>query len=206
MAYYGCFPFWNIIKLIKNHKHHQLVSFGWSFGGYISAEDRFVFAPHNIFNRLKDVEASYPWKGPSSKGSSSSWPFPLPGRCMPSLGTSPKAHHAPCAGNTVSQFQHKINLQLLNYTHAINCYSLLRCIVESSVTYYHIYNRLVVSTPLKHISPLGWLFPIYGKKCSKPPTRYSIKGTDAFKPYKSQRARSVKDRRRMAAQISEGMQ
>ena len=32
---------------------------------------------------------------------------------------------------------------------------------------------LVVSTPLKNISQLGWFFPIYGKKkCSKPPTRY----------------------------------
>ena len=31
---------------------------------------------------------------------------------------------------------------------------------------------LVVSTPLKIISQLGWLFPIYGKKtCAKPPTR-----------------------------------
>ena len=29
---------------------------------------------------------------------------------------------------------------------------------------------LVVWTPLKNISQLGWLFPIYGKKCSKPPT------------------------------------
>ena len=34
---------------------------------------------------------------------------------------------------------------------------------------------LVVSTPLKNISQLGWFFPIYGKrkKCSKPPTRYT---------------------------------
>ena len=32
---------------------------------------------------------------------------------------------------------------------------------------------LVVSTPLKNISQLGVLFPIYGgKKCSKPPTKY----------------------------------
>ena len=29
---------------------------------------------------------------------------------------------------------------------------------------------LVVSTPLKNISQLGIFFPIYGKKCSKPPT------------------------------------
>ena len=29
---------------------------------------------------------------------------------------------------------------------------------------------LVVWTPLKNISQLRWLFPIYGKKCSKPPT------------------------------------
>ena len=29
---------------------------------------------------------------------------------------------------------------------------------------------LVVSTPLKNISQLGLLFPIYGKKCLKPPT------------------------------------
>ena len=29
----------------------------------------------------------------------------------------------------------------------------------------------MVSTPLKNISQLGLLFPIYGKKCSKPPTR-----------------------------------
>ena len=35
------------------------------------------------------------------------------------------------------------------------------------------HNWLVVSTPLKNISQLGSLFPIYGKikKCSKPPTR-----------------------------------
>ena len=33
---------------------------------------------------------------------------------------------------------------------------------------------LVVSTPLKNISQLGWLFPIYGKikDCSKAPTSY----------------------------------
>ena len=33
---------------------------------------------------------------------------------------------------------------------------------------------LVVSTPLKNIRQLGWLFPMYGKikKCSKPPTSY----------------------------------
>ena len=37
----------------------------------------------------------------------------------------------------------------------------------------HKLNWLVVSTPLKNISPLGWSFPIYGKmqKCSKPPIR-----------------------------------
>ena len=29
---------------------------------------------------------------------------------------------------------------------------------------------LVVSTPLKNMSQLGWFFPIYGEKCSKPPT------------------------------------
>ena len=33
---------------------------------------------------------------------------------------------------------------------------------------------LVVWTPLKNISQLGWIFPIYGKKCSKPPTSYHI--------------------------------
>jgi hypothetical protein len=33
---------------------------------------------------------------------------------------------------------------------------------------------LVVSIPLKNISPLGSLFPIYGKKCSKPPIRYQF--------------------------------
>ena len=35
---------------------------------------------------------------------------------------------------------------------------------------------LVVWTPLKNISQLGWLFPIYGKiqKCSKPPTRVAL--------------------------------
>ena len=37
---------------------------------------------------------------------------------------------------------------------------------------------LVASTPLKNISQLGWLFPIYGKKhpCSKPPTRWCCVG------------------------------
>ena len=34
--------------------------------------------------------------------------------------------------------------------------------IELSVTMYD-YNWLVVSTPLKSISQLGWLFPIYGK-------------------------------------------
>ena len=38
----------------------------------------------------------------------------------------------------------------------------------------HVQNRLVVSTPLKN-SQLGWLFPIYGKTCSKPPTRKVIR-------------------------------
>ena len=32
---------------------------------------------------------------------------------------------------------------------------------------------LVVSTPLKSISQLGWLFPIYGTKCSKPPISHA---------------------------------
>ena len=32
---------------------------------------------------------------------------------------------------------------------------------------------LVISTPLKNISQVGWLFPIWeNKRCSKPPTRY----------------------------------
>ena len=36
---------------------------------------------------------------------------------------------------------------------------------------YHLLHCLVVSTPLKNISQLGWLFPIYMEnKCSKPPT------------------------------------
>jgi len=35
-------------------------------------------------------------------------------------------------------------------------------------------NWLVVSTPLKNISQLGLLFPIYGKKGSKPPTSTGI--------------------------------
>jgi len=34
------------------------------------------------------------------------------------------------------------------------------------------YDWLVISTPLKHISQLGLLFPIYVKKCSKPPNRW----------------------------------
>ena len=34
---------------------------------------------------------------------------------------------------------------------------------------YHIY-RTAPGRYLKNISQLGWLFPIYGKKCSKPPT------------------------------------
>ena len=38
----------------------------------------------------------------------------------------------------------------------------------------HVQNGLVVSTPLKN-SQLGWLFPIYGKTCSKPPTRKVIR-------------------------------
>jgi hypothetical protein len=32
----------------------------------------------------------------------------------------------------------------------------------------------MVSTPLKHISQMGLLFPIYGKKCSKSPTSSDI--------------------------------
>ena len=48
---------------------------------------------------------------------------------------------------------------------------------SSKPSYNHI--RLVVSTPLKNISQLGWLFPIFpniwkNKKCSKAPTRYTI--------------------------------
>ena len=40
------------------------------------------------------------------------------------------------------------------------------------------YHWLVVSTPLKNISQLGWWFPIHGKikKCSKPPTRPGSNG------------------------------
>ena len=42
---------------------------------------------------------------------------------------------------------------------------------------YNIFIWLVVSTPLKNMSQLGLLFPIYGKNmektCSKPPTRYA---------------------------------
>ena len=43
---------------------------------------------------------------------------------------------------------------------------------------------LVVSTPLKNISQLGWLFPIYGKikRCSKPPTSMYSFGTSPFLP------------------------
>ena len=43
------------------------------------------------------------------------------------------------------------------------------------IQYYIYIYCLVVSTPLKNISQLGWLFPIYGKikKCSKPPTKYT---------------------------------
>jgi hypothetical protein len=38
---------------------------------------------------------------------------------------------------------------------------------------YNIYNLLVVSTPLKNISQLGLLFPIYRNNTGlKPPTRY----------------------------------
>ena len=45
-----------------------------------------------------------------------------------------------------------------------------RYAIRCSINYW-----LVVSTPLKNISQLGLLFPIYGKiKCSKPPTNYSI--------------------------------
>jgi hypothetical protein len=35
---------------------------------------------------------------------------------------------------------------------------------------------LVVSTPLKNEGQLRLLFPIYGKKCSKPPTSLLIGG------------------------------
>ena len=42
-------------------------------------------------------------------------------------------------------------------------------------------NWLVGSTPLKHISQLGWLFPIFGKKkCSKPPTSERNIGWDDY--------------------------
>ena len=44
---------------------------------------------------------------------------------------------------------------------------------------YHFW--LVVSTPLKNISQLGWLFPIYGKKkCSKAPIRYHLYNLDMY--------------------------
>ena len=50
------------------------------------------------------------------------------------------------------------------------CQSLMLAICMNA---HHInHNWLVVSTPLKNLSQLGWLFPIYGKEsCSKPPTR-----------------------------------
>ena len=46
----------------------------------------------------------------------------------------------------------------------------------------HIKNSfwLVVSTPLKNLSQLGWLFPMYGKKCSKPPTRLIMAYKDSL--------------------------
>ena len=46
----------------------------------------------------------------------------------------------------------------------------------------HIKNSfwLVVSTPLKNISQLGWLFPMYGKKCSKPPTKLVMAYKDSL--------------------------
>ena len=54
------------------------------------------------------------------------------------------------------------------------------------IGYDQVYHWLVVWTPPKNISQLGWLFPIYWKmmkneKCSKPPTRserYCCFGTD----------------------------
>ena len=51
----------------------------------------------------------------------------------------------------------RISRALMTSRYAIRC----------SINYW-----LFVSTPLKNISQLGLLFPIYGKiKCSKPPTR-----------------------------------
>jgi len=47
---------------------------------------------------------------------------------------------------------------------------------------------LVVSTPLKNMSQLGLLFPIYGKACSKPPTSdvYSKFNSFLFTPKNGQ--------------------
>ena len=49
--------------------------------------------------------------------------------------------------------------------------------MQSALQQYHKWQMvfwLVVSTPLKNISQMGWLFPIHmeNKKCSKLPTRY----------------------------------
>ena len=46
--------------------------------------------------------------------------------------------------------------------------------VHCSIFFVKVYIWLVVSTLLKNISQLGWLFPTYGKrkKCSKQPTKY----------------------------------
>ena len=58
-------------------------------------------------------------------------------------------------------------------------YTILEILFDLSKGFYIIW--LVVSTPLKNISQLGLLFPIYGKKCSKPPTsNISIKHLETW--------------------------
>ena len=57
---------------------------------------------------------------------------------------------------------------------------MFHCVYSDNTVKYPFW--LVVWTPLKSISQLGWLFPIYGriKKCSKPPTSisYNFQGSN----------------------------
>ena len=67
----------------------------------------------------------------------------------------------------------KYNIIILYHCHVIGKVVLISSFYCQCLSY-PIHDWLVVSTPLKSISQLGSLFPIYGKSkksCSKPPTR-----------------------------------
>ena len=82
------------------------------------------------------------------------------------------------------------SIDVTTWGHDLSDHGFLRCVI----TCYNIW--LVVWTPLKNISQLGWLFPIYGKikMATKPPTRcYNhLKPSYQIHPKTSTKIRSLK--------------